>query len=221
MIKLENVTKIYKNKAVSTTALRGISLSIERGEFVSIVGTSGCGKTTLLNIIGCMDILTDGKYFYDDVCVSDLSVKEQHQFRKEHIGFVFQHFELMNNYTVYENVEMPLLARNVKKSERKQKVDSYLDMVGILELAQKLPSHLSGGQQQRCAIARALATETELIIADEPTGAIDSRTSAGIMKLLTDLNEKGKTIIIVTHDINIANQCNRIIELEDGKLVNS
>jgi len=221
MIKLENVIKTYGNKAVSTNALNGINLEIKKGEFTAIIGTSGCGKTTLLNIIGCMDTLTSGSYYYNDTCVSSLKESQLHTFRKQNISFIFQHFELMNNYTVGENVEMPLLARGIKKSIRKEKVKTYLKSVGVLEHINKLPTQISGGQQQRCAIARALACETELIIADEPTGALDSKTATEIMKLFHDLNENGKTIILVTHDQQIANQCERIIEISDGLIINS
>lgn len=221
MIKLENVTKIYGNKSIKTTALMQVSLSIEDGEFIAIIGTSGCGKTTLLNIIGCMDTLTDGKYFFNEINVENLSGNNLHNFRKEYISFVFQHFELMNNYTIYENVEMPLLARNIKNKERKEKILKYLKMTGIEDLKDKLPSQVSGGQQQRCAIARAMACETEVMIADEPTGALDAITSAGIMELFKELNSNGKTIIIVTHDMNIAQQCGRIIKMSDGTILNT
>jgi putative ABC transport system ATP-binding protein len=167
-IKLENINKIYKGKNVETAALRDINLTIEEGELLAIVGTSGSGKTTLLNIIGAMDRASSGKYYFGEEEVSAYSQSKLHQFRKEKMGFVFQNFELMNRYTVFENVEMPLLARNVKK--RRPLVMEQLEKMGIADLKNKYPYQLSGGQKQRCAIARALAANTEVILADEPLG---------------------------------------------------
>ena len=218
MIKLENVVKIYDSQGVKTNALNGISLEIKEGEMIAIMGPSGSGKSTLLNIIGCMDKLTSGKYIYDECEVSSLKASELNAFRKKHISFVFQNFALMKDYTVYENVELPLLTRNIPGKERKKIVNEKLELMGISDLKKKYPTRISGGQQQRCAIARALAAGNDMILADEPTGALDSKTGDEIMAVFKKVNEMGKTIIIITHDINIANKCDRVIEIVDGKL---
>jgi putative ABC transport system ATP-binding protein len=214
MIKLENISKVYGN---NTIALQGIDLDIQDGEFITIMGTSGSGKTTLLNILGGLDTATTGKYLFNGENIADYSIKQLHQFRKENISFVFQHFELMKQYTVYENVEMPLLARNIKN--RKPIVEKYLEELEILNLKDKLPIHLSGGQQQRCAIARALVCDTNLILADEPTGALDSKNTQNILSILKQVNKMNKTIVLITHDYNVAKQCDRIVKIEDGKIV--
>lgn len=218
MIKLTKVSKIYEKAWVKTQALNKIDLTIKDGEFVAIMGTSGCGKTTLLNIIGGMDTLSSGEYRCDNIQVEQLKKRELNIFRREHIGFVFQHFALMNHYTVFENVELPLLTKHLSKKERREQVMNALEVTGIRELASRLPAHLSGGQQQRCAIARALASDNPIILADEPTGALDSKTSAEILELFYMVNERGKTVVIVTHDHNVAEKANRIIELFDGKI---
>lgn len=217
MIILENIIKDYSNKEQVTHALRGIDVTIQDGEFVAIVGTSGSGKSTLLNIIGAMDHATSGKYIFDGKEITSCNLKELHKFRKENISFVFQNFALMDKYTVYENVEMPLIARHIR--HRKSIVMDYLERMGIAELKNKIPSHLSGGQQQRCAIARAMAADTPVLLADEPTGALDQNTGNEIMKCFEEINKNGKTVILITHDINIANRCKRIIHIEDGKIV--
>ena len=217
MIILENIIKDYSNKEQVTHALRGIDVTIQDGEFVAIVGTSGSGKSTLLNIIGAMDHATSGKYIFDGKEITSCNLKELHKFRKENISFVFQNFALMDKYTVYENVEMPLIARHIR--HRKSIVMDYLERMGIAELKNKIPSHLSGGQQQRCAIGRAMAADTPVLLADEPTGALDQNTSNEIMKCFEEINKNGKTVILITHDINIANRCKRIIHIEDGKIV--
>lgn len=216
-IELQQATKKYRTKEVETLALDGLSLSVEKGEMAAIMGTSGSGKTTLLNILGAMDTLTEGKYIFDGEEVSSYSQKALHKFRKEKMGFVFQNFELMSHYTVYENVEMPLLARNVKK--RKAIIMDRLSELGIGELKSKYPSQLSGGQKQRVAIARALAAGTEVILADEPTGALDHNTGVHVIELLKEINRSGKTVLVVTHDKGIAESCGRIIKIEDGKVV--
>lgn len=218
MIKLDNITKIYETQGVKTNALNGISLEIEDGEMIAVMGPSGSGKSTLLNIIGCMDSLTSGTYEYNQCEVSALKQGQLNAFRKEHISFVFQNFALMKDYTVYENVELPLLTRNVAKKERKRIVNEKLELMGISELGKKFPTQISGGQQQRCAIARALAAGNDMILADEPTGALDSKTGDEIMEVLKQVNKMGKTVIIITHDGKIAQKCSRIIEIEDGKI---
>ena len=214
MIELISVYKIYKIGSAEYSALKDVNLYIEQGEFVAIMGTSGAGKTTLLNIIGCMDRMTTGQYIYDGMDISKYNNKQLHKFRKEHIGFVFQNFALMDNYTVYENIEMPLLARKVKK--RKQIILDVMKEFNIEELAKKLPSNISGGEQQRCALARAIVADTPVILADEPTGSLDSKTGQEIMEYIKKLNDKGKTVIMITHDSDVANYADRIIRIEDG-----
>ncbi len=217
MIILEKVSKNYESGTVVTQALRDVTIKIDEGEMLAVMGTSGSGKTTLLNILGVMDTLTSGRYQFREIEVNRLSIRRLHQFRKQYVSFVFQNFELMNRYTVYENVELPLLARG--KHRYKKQVMEMLDYVGIADLANKRVTRLSGGEQQRCAIARALISDTPLILADEPTGALDEDTSIEIMKLMQNLNEKGKTIIIATHDMLVAEKCNRIVRLENGRTI--
>ena len=219
MIRLNNVRKTYVTGDVSTAALNGISLEIEDGAYISIMGTSGSGKSTLLNILGGMDRLTEGEYFYNDIAVHELKENELHNFRTENVGFIFQQFALMKHYTIFENVEIPLIALNIPKKKRKEIVMQSLDMVGIADYWKKLPANLSGGQQQRCAIARALVANKNIILADEPTGALDKMTGQEIMKILKKVNQQGKTVIVVTHDENVAQMGDRIIRIEDGRLV--
>lgn len=172
MIKLENISKIYDIKVDNKKALDNVSLTIDNGEFVAIIGPSGSGKSTLLNILGCMDTATEGNYIVDDIKVSELNKSDMHDFRKKNIGFVFQHFALMDYYTAYENIELPLLANNIKRSQRKKLVNQQLIQLGIIGEKNKLPGKMSGGQQQRVAIARALVTNVNIILADEPTGGV-------------------------------------------------
>ncbi|MDE7422140.1 MAG: ABC transporter ATP-binding protein [Lachnospiraceae bacterium] len=221
LIELKNVSKEYKMDSgeTGTMALNGVSLMIHRGEFIAIMGTSGSGKSTLLNIIGAMDDVTTGEYYFKRETVHNKNNREIHLFRKKHISFVFQNFALMDHYTVFENVELPLRAKNVSKKQRKKIILEQLKKLGIEELAEKMPRQLSGGQQQRCAIARALASGNDVILADEPTGALDSRNSKEIMEIFKELNKEGKTIIVVTHDENIAKETQRIIKIEDGKIL--
>ena len=218
MIRLENISKIYDAKIDTTKALDNVSLQINDGELVAIMGPSGSGKSTLLNIIGCMDTATEGKYYVDDVEVSLLKKSQRDSFRKKNIGFVFQHFALMDYYTAYENIELPLIANNVRKSERKKIVQQQLEHLGITSQRNKLPKKMSGGQQQRVAIARALVTNVDLILADEPTGALDQKTGQEVLALLKEINSTGKTVIIVTHDEKIAADCKRVIMIQDGRI---
>ncbi len=218
MIKMEGITKIYKNYDVEIPALKNITLNIEDGEYISIVGSSGSGKSTFLNILGGMDTATSGKYFYNDKPIHELKGKQLHRFRRNNVSFVFQYFALMNQYSVYENVEIPLLAKGIGKAERKKIILEQLESLNILDIKDKLPVHISGGQQQRCAIARALVSGNQLILADEPTGALDKETGLEVMRLLKEVNKKGKTMMIVTHDTDIANMADRIIRIEDGML---
>ncbi|MGN0375235.1 MAG: ABC transporter ATP-binding protein [Butyrivibrio sp.] len=216
MIVLENIVKDYVNKEQTTHALRGINLTINDGEFTAIVGASGSGKTTLLNIVGGMDIATSGRYLFNGENIAEYKPNQLHKFRKTNISFVFQNFALMDSYNVYENVEMPLLARNIKN--RKKTVMDLLDKMGIADLKKKLPSQISGGQQQRCAIARALAADTPILLADEPTGALDTNTGNEIINCFEEINKVGKTVILITHDADIAKHCKRIIRIEDGRI---
>ena len=218
MIRLENITKIYNEKVDDTKALDDVSLKIEDGEFISVMGASGSGKSTLLKIIGCMDTPTAGKYFLDDTEVTAASRSQVHKLRKEKIGYVFQHFALMDYYTAYENIELPLLAANVKRKERKRIILKQMEHLGILSERNKLPGKMSGGQQQRVAIARALVTNADIILADEPTGNLDSASSKEILQILKDLHSGGRTVILITHDDKIAEQAYRIIRILDGKI---
>lgn len=218
MIELKDINKIYKIGKEDFSALADVNLSIERGEMIAIVGESGSGKTTLLNIIGCMDTATNGSYIFDKTIVSDLKGDALSIFRKSHISFVFQNFALLNNYSAFENVEVPLLAKRIPRAERKDIVYDALSKVGLAGLEKKNVSKLSGGQQQRVAIARAIASGNDVILADEPTGALDRKTSEEIMSLFDDLNKAGMTILIVTHDPKVADRCKRKIEISDGVL---
>lgn len=218
MIRLENVIKIYGEDYEKKIALNNICLEIKDGEFVAVTGPSGSGKSTLLNIIGCMDIPTKGRYYLDDTDITLKTKSQIEDIRKEKIGFVFQHFALMDYYTAYENIELPLIIKNIKRSERKRLVNEQLKLLGIEEVKDHIPSKMSGGQRQRAAIARALVSGCNILLADEPTGALDQATGREVMELLKEINKRGTTVIIVTHDINIANQTERIIEICDGKI---
>lgn len=218
MIRLENVIKIYGEDYEKKIALNNICLEIKDGEFVAVTGPSGSGKSTLLNIIGCMDIPTKGRYYLDDTDITLKTNSQIEDIRKEKIGFVFQHFALMDYYTAYENIELPLIIKNIKRSERKRLVNEQLKLLGIEEVKDHIPSKMSGGQRQRVAIARALVSGCNILLADEPTGALDQATGREVMELLKEINKRGTTVIIVTHDINIANQTERIIEICDGKI---
>ena len=218
MIRLENVIKIYGEDYEKKIALNNICLEIKDGEFVAVTGPSGSGKSTLLNIIGCMDIPTKGRYYLDDTDITLKTKSQIEDIRKEKIGFVFQHFALMDYYTAYENIELPLIIKNIKRSERKGLVNEQLKLLGIEEVKDHIPSKMSGGQRQRVAIARALVSGCNILLADEPTGALDQATGREVMELLKEINKRGNTVIIVTHDINIANQTERIIEICDGKI---
>lgn len=218
MIELKDVCKTYKYGKEETKALDNINLTIRDGEFVAVIGNSGSGKSTLLNVIGCMDMMDSGSYILNGQEISGIKINKLHKVRKESISFVFQNFALLNHYTVFENVEVPLLAKKVRKSERKRIVKEKLELMGIYDLKSKLPTKISGGQQQRCAIARALASDNNIIQADEPTGALDSKTGEEIMNVLKELNGMGKTVIIVTHNMDIVKQTDRILEMEDGRI---
>ena len=221
MIRLENIMKTYTAGGAVTKALQGISLNIDDGDYLAIMGTSGCGKSTLLNILGGMDRPSGGSYFFDDIAVHEMSVKKLHVFRKQNISFVFQNFALLNRYTVFENIELPLIARGVGMTKRKKIVNDTMERLGISDLKNKLPIHISGGQQQRTALARAIVTENRLILADEPTGALDKNTSEEIMGVFDEINKSGRTLVIVTHDVNVAQHAKKTIHMEDGLFVES
>lgn len=219
MIKINNLTKIYTTEEVETTALNSISIEIKDGEFVAIMGPSGCGKSTLLNILGLLDNPSEGEYNFGENEVSRYSERQRAQLRKGSIGFVFQSFNLIDELTVFENVELPLLYLKVPAAERKQKVEAVLERMNIMHRRNHFPQQLSGGQQQRVAIARAIVAKPRLILADEPTGNLDSANGEEVMKVLSQLNEEGTTIIMVTHSPYDANYAHRIINLFDGKVV--
>ncbi|MEG0249699.1 MAG: ABC transporter ATP-binding protein [Peptostreptococcus sp.] len=219
-IVLENVNKYYKVGKEKLHVLKDLSLEIESGEFIMIMGKSGSGKTTLLNILGFLDKLDEGKYYFDGTDVSNLSENKRSEYRAGYVGYVFQQFNLIDTLTVSQNIEIPLIYSGVKdKSKRKELVAKRLKEVGLEDKAISYPNHLSGGQQQRIAIARALVNNPKIIFADEPTGALDSETGEEIMRLLTELNESGTTIIMVTHDHDMTRYASRVISLKDGSFV--
>ena len=216
IIKTENLTKDYETGSQVVSALKGINLSVEKGEFLSIMGPSGSGKTTLMNIIGCLDSPTNGSYFLNDKSVSKLDDDELAKIRNDEIGFVFQSFHLLARNTAFDNVMLPLKYAGISKEEAKKRSNDVLDLVGLSSRAKHTPSELSGGQQQRVAIARALVNEPSILFADEPTGNLDSKTGQDVMKIFKDLNNNGQTIILITHEDSIAKQSNRIITIMDG-----
>lgn len=219
MIKTENLSMLFTTEDVQTKALNEVSLEIKKGEFVAIMGPSGCGKSTLLNSLGTLDSSTSGKYFFDGKEIDKMSESQLTSFRKGNIGFVFQNFNLIDELTVYENVELPLVYLNSKKSERKKKVMEVLERMNIAHRAGHFPQQLSGGQQQRVAIARAVVTDCPLILADEPTGNLDSTNGLEVMELLSELNRQGTTVVIVTHSQRDAKFAHRVIHLLDGRIV--
>lgn len=221
MIEIKNLVKIYnKGKTNEFCALKGIDLSIEEGEMVAIIGKSGAGKSTLLHILAAIDSYDKGSYLVDGVSVGDLKEKERARFRNQKIGIVMQDYALIDEYTIEENVQIPLIFGKVKGNDvRREKIMTALENVGLAELAKKPVRQLSGGQKQRVAIARALVNNPAFLLADEPTGALDSKTSGEIMDVFEKLNQGGKTVIIVTHDMEVAARCGRVIEISDGEIV--
>lgn len=218
MIEIEGMKKIYKNTDFELEALKGIDIHIKKGEFVAIMGESGSGKSTLLNCIGLMDFFDAGSYLLNGTQIKDIEKKHMTELRKNTISFIFQNYELMRNYTLYENIEIPLLAKNIKKKERKEIIADTTKKLGIESLMKKYPYQISGGQQQRVAIARAIVANNPVILADEPTGALDSKNSEELMNYMTLLKEMSKTIVMVTHDEKIAAYSDRVIYLNDGKI---
>lgn len=219
MIITKNLNKIYITDSIETSALKNINLTVNEGEFIAIMGPSGCGKTTLLNVLGLLDYPTEGEHYFLGQEVSQLSEKERAHIRKTHIGFVFQSFNLINELTIYENIELPLLYLKLEPEERCQRVQEIMDKMQLSTRDRHFPQQLSGGQQQRVAVARAIVGQPHLILADEPTGNLDSQNGSEVMTLLTKLNETGTTIIIVTHSIALAEYSQRIIHLFDGHIV--
>jgi putative ABC transport system ATP-binding protein len=219
MIRTNDLKKIFRTDEVETTALGGVSIEINEGEFVSIMGPSGCGKSTLMNILGLLDNPSEGEYYFLGNEVSKYTERQRAMIRKENIGFVFQSFNLIDELTIYENVELPLLYLKTSPAERKQKVETVLERMNIMHRRNHFPQQLSGGQQQRVAVARALVANPKIILADEPTGNLDSSHGDEVMKMLTDLNENGTTVVMVTHSPSYAEYGNRVIHLFDGQVV--
>ena len=219
MLNIKNLNKSYKMGDSSLHVLKGIDLFAKSGEMVAIMGSSGSGKSTLLNIIGILDEADSGDYVLDGVEIKDLNEKKAAIYRNQFLGFVFQSFNLINYKNAMENVALPLYYQGLKRKERQEKAMFHLEKVGLAEWAKHLPSELSGGQKQRVAIARALASEPKLLLADEPTGALDTATSHDIMQFLQQLNDEGKTILLVTHEEDIAKMCKRIVRLRDGVII--
>lgn len=219
MIQLQDVYKIYQMGDTAVHAADGISLHVQKGEFVAIVGQSGSGKSTIMNIIGCLDVPTSGKYYLGGVDVSTMDDDEQSEIRNKMLGFIFQQYNLIPKLNILENVEMPLMYASIPRAERRQRAMEALEKVGLADKYRNLPTQLSGGQQQRASIARALVGNPSVILADEPTGALDSRTGREILTFLQKLNKEGNTIILITHDNSIAVKANRIVRLQDGKII--
>lgn len=219
MIEIKNLSKVFRTEEIETVALNDINMGVKEGEFIAVMGPSGCGKSTLLNILGLLDNPTAGEYALDGNEVGKLKEKERTKARKGKIGFIFQSFNLIEEMTVFENVELPLTYLNVSKTERKKKVEEALRKMNISHRAGHFPNQLSGGQQQRVAIARAVVAEPKLILADEPTGNLDSKNGLDVMNLLTQLNHEGATIVMVTHSQHDASFAHRIVNLFDGRIV--
>ena len=219
MIRLENVRKVYRTEKLETTALDDVSLEIRPREFVAVMGPSGCGKSTLLNVVAMIDTVTSGRYLLDDIEVSSFSENKLVDLRKSHIGFIFQSFNLIDDLSVFENVELPLLYQGTPRHRRHTRVREVLELVDLLPRAKHKPSQLSGGQQQRVAVARALVGDPKLIVADEPTGNLDSKNGEDVMDMLTTLNEQGATLLMVTHSPAHAQRAHRIVQMLDGRIV--
>lgn len=219
MIKITDLQKLYRTEEIETMALNDLSIHVKEGEFVAVMGPSGCGKSTLLNIVGLLDDLDNGSYLFNSIEVADFNERKRSDLRKHNIGFVFQSFNLIDELTVFENVELPLIYTKVPAAERKRRVEEVLEKVQIMHRRNHFPQQLSGGQQQRVAVARAVVNNPKLILADEPTGNLDSKNGNEVMQLLTELNEAGTTIIMVTHSEHDAKFADRIIRMLDGQVL--
>lgn len=219
MIYVENLSKVYGKGEIAVHALKNISFQVNEGEFVAIMGPSGSGKSTLMNILGCLDSPTDGIYQLAGVDVSEMKSRELANVRNERIGFIFQTFNLLPRFTAMKNVELPMIYNGVRKSKRREKAEKALQSVGLGNRIDHKPSELSGGQRQRVAIARSLVNDPEIILADEPTGNLDSKSEAEILKILCELNESGITVVMVTHDRKVAEHAHRIVNFKDGEIV--
>lgn len=219
MIKITDLQKFYRTEEVETVALNNLSIEVRKGEFVAVMGPSGCGKSTLLNIVGLLDDLDGGSYLFNDIEVAAFNERKRSNLRKHNIGFVFQSFNLIDELTVFENVELPLIYTKVPAAERKRRVEEVLEKVQIMHRRNHFPQQLSGGQQQRVAVARAVVNNPKLILADEPTGNLDSNNGNEVMQLLTELNEQGTTIVMVTHSEHDARFSDRVIRMLDGQVV--
>jgi putative ABC transport system ATP-binding protein len=218
VIELERVTKIYRTGSIAVAALRGVSLSIDEGEYVAIIGPSGSGKSTLMHILGCLDTPSSGQYHLAGENVGGMSEAALAEVRNRRIGFVFQQFNLLSSMTAWQNVELPLVYAGVPRSERKERAMDALAKVGLARRVQHRPGELSGGQQQRVAVARALVTEPDLILADEPTGNLDSVSAADVLRLMDELHESGRTLVLITHDVEVASASGRVLGIRDGLL---
>jgi putative ABC transport system ATP-binding protein len=218
VIELERVTKVYRTGSISVAALRGVSLSIAQGEYVAIIGPSGSGKSTLMHILGCLDTPTSGRYHLAGEDVSRMTETDLAEVRNRRIGFVFQQFNLLPSMTAWQNVELPLVYAGVGRGERKERAMAALGQVGLAGRVHHRPGELSGGQQQRVAVARALVTEPDLILADEPTGNLDSGSAADVMRLMGQLHESGRTLVLITHDADVASAAGRVVGIRDGLL---
>jgi putative ABC transport system ATP-binding protein len=219
MLKLTNIRKVYVRNKLETVALDDIDLDVAAGEFVAVTGPSGCGKSTLLNVLGVMDAPTRGRYLLDGIDIYSHSDRELVELRNQHIGFVFQSFNLLDSPTVYENVELPLIYRKMSRSERKARVHEVLDSLNLSSYAEFQPTELSGGEQQRVAVARALVGNPKLVLADEPTGNLDSKNGEMVMSLLKALNNRGVTVVMVTHSSSYAARAHRVVEMLDGRIL--
>lgn len=219
MIHIKNLKKHYRTEEIETLALNDLTIHVKEGEFAAVMGPSGCGKSTLLNIVGLLDDLDQGSYLFNGIEVAQFNERKRSDLRKHNIGFVFQSFNLIDELTVFENVELPLIYTNVPASERKKRVEEVLEKVQIMHRKNHFPQQLSGGQQQRVAVARAVVNNPKLILADEPTGNLDSKNGNEVMQLLTELNENGTTIIMVTHSEHDAKFADRIIRMLDGQVI--
>ncbi len=220
MIRLVEIRKYYQTGSITVKALDGVNVSVEAGELLAIIGPSGSGKSTMMNMLGCLDVPTSGEYYLDGKEISKFDEDELAEIRNKKLGFIFQNFNLLSRLTALENVELPLIYRGVGATERREQAIKALSMVGLQDRVHHTPTELSGGQQQRVAIARALAGDPPVILADEPTGNLDSKSGKEVMEILKELHNNGKTVIIITHDLKVADQAERVIKMQDGCIVN-